>query len=383
MSLSCIDMYFLYFILIIITIKVKCMNIHATNEKNGSVRLSKIISNSFTKKSKFSLNIFKKRNKFGKKSIFEDAVYTNKKKSIINLVYKDIIKKDKKFIVRKLNEIIYKQQKINSPLFFNENIHCFHKNFLYYYIFFYVLRININTYMFKRIHKFLINKLKIDFLNNTICNLNLFKNIYIWNEEIISKIYKKYFMIYEKELNIIIDQHLNYDEYYRNRVKEFDNKEFTIPLLNIYAILFFNTFNKNFYLKSVDTIKRLIQTNIKIYFLKNYINDQYSMKKILYTYQIFFRLSIKKNMIPLFYAFQDNFKLSKNFELISDTIIKQVDVNIPNLKIVNLFNLFVILFKLLLSKTTQLIFYSTLVYIQKKIHEKKKFIRDIYSFPFY
>ncbi|CRG95374.1 conserved Plasmodium protein, unknown function [Plasmodium gallinaceum] len=382
MSLSYANIYIFYFILIII-IKIKCMKIHATYEKNGNMRLLNIISNNFRRKTKLSLNILDKINKYKKENLFEDIVYANKKKSIINTFYKEIIKRDKKIIVRKLNEIINKQQRINPPLFFNESVHCFHKNFFYYYVFFYILGINTNTYIPKKIHKFFINKLKIELLNNAVCNLNLFKKIYIWNEEIISNIYKKYFKIYEKELYVIIDQHLNHDEYYQSRWKEYDNKEFTVPLLNTYAILLFNTFNKNFYIKSLHTIKRLIQTNIKIYILKNYINDLYSVKKILYTYKVFFKLSIKKNMIPLFCTLQDNLKLNKNFEYFFDEIIKQVDVDVPNLKIINLFNLFVILFKLLLNKITQLLFYSTLIYMQKKIHERKKFIKDIYSFPFY
>ncbi|SBS80672.1 hypothetical protein POVCU2_0006530 [Plasmodium ovale curtisi] len=74
------------------------------------------------RKNYFNISILRKINKLGTATKFVDVVYANKKKSIVSMVYGDIIKKNKKLISDRLEEIVKKQQNYSFPLFFNEKL---------------------------------------------------------------------------------------------------------------------------------------------------------------------------------------------------------------------------------------------------------------------
>ncbi|SBT70586.1 conserved Plasmodium protein, unknown function [Plasmodium malariae] len=352
------------------------------------------------KKNYFNLSTLRKiKIKYRKMYAFQDMVYTNKKKSIINLVYPDMIKKEKKYIADKLKEIIEKQENVRFPMVFNECINYFHSNFFFYYVLFSFLRIERYLFLLEKMKKLLLKnlltktlfakKLKACSLSNVVPDLTLFEKRYIWNGRKVSALFKNNFSILNRKLNVLLDRYMQNDKYYyntRNIKKDDCNKNLVIssPLHIAYALQLYGMFNNNYFLKSINSTTRLININMQFYLLKNYINDTYSSEKILYTYKTFVQLTVKKNMIPLFSSFQDNTKLIKYFESALDEIVKrQLDVHIPNLKIMNLLNFSVILLNLLLRKVIQVLFYFILFYIKKKIYERRKFMKDVYSFPFY
>ncbi|SBT00749.1 conserved Plasmodium protein, unknown function [Plasmodium malariae] len=298
------------------------------HNKNKNREFQKAAYHIIIKKNYFNLSTLRKiKIKYRKMYAFQDMVYTNKKKSIINLVYPDMIKKEKKYIADKLKEIIEKQEnvRIERYLFLLEKM----KKLL-------LKKLLTKTWFAK--------KLKACSLSNVVPDLTLFEKRYIWNGRKVSALFKNNFSILNRKLNVLLDRYMQNDKYYyntRNIKKDDCNKNLVIssPLHIAYALQLYGMFNNNYFLKSINSTTRLININMQFYLLKNYINDTYSSEKILYTYKTFVQLTVKKNMIPLFSSFQDSTKLIKYFESALDEIVKrQLDVDIPNLKIMNLLN---------------------------------------------
>ncbi|SCN43114.1 conserved Plasmodium protein, unknown function [Plasmodium ovale] len=337
------------------------------------------------RKNYFNISILRKINKLGTATKFVDVVYANKKKSIVSMVYGDIIKKNKKLISDRLEEIVKKQQNYSFPLFFNESIFHFHKKFFYYYAFFYILRINQYIHTIKRINNYLITKWKFYFLNNITCNLILFEKKYIWNKRKILLIFKKYFKKCKKELNSIINEYLKNDKYEYKNILDHNiiDSEFDLFQYNFYVMQFYDVFNECFFGRSIKTFSSLINQNVQFFLLKNCFNDKYMTKKILYIYKTFFSLTVRENTITLFMPFQENSKLIQHFESKLDSSLKsQTYADIPNLRIMNRLNFLVMLLKIMLSKMCEMLFYFVLLYVKKKIYQRGKFLRDVWAFPF-
>ncbi|SCM00441.1 conserved Plasmodium protein, unknown function [Plasmodium chabaudi adami] len=394
MKLISLKKFAICFLVLYITInKVKCVKkiniVKTTNPKIQNTVLP------YTRRKKyFVINLFNKLQQLRKCNTLKEEISMNKKKNMINLVYKDIIKKNEKPILNKLEHILKKQQNTRFSVFFNEFMHNFHNNFLYYYIFFYVLRINEYIHIIKKINKFLATKLKINLLNNTIHNMTIFEKKYIWNKKRIHKFFENKFKKINIELNNMLNRHLsNYEYHYYSTLdegKSFDHKNFhdiddklIQYLYNTYGLYFHAMFNNKFLLPSLNIITRLINTNIQIFLLKNFNTDKYTANKVMHTYKTFFTLTAKNNTIPLFIPFQDNRKLVENYHSTLDAIVKKhINIDIPNLKLLNVLNLSLILLKLLIRKIIQLLLYYTLLYSRKYIYQKIPFIKDIFSFSY-
>ncbi|CAD2085250.1 conserved Plasmodium protein, unknown function [Plasmodium vinckei lentum] len=359
------------FLLLYITInKVKCVKkINISKTTNTEIQNAVL---PYTRRKKyFVINFFNKLQQLRKYNTLKDEISMNKKKNMINLVYKDIIKKNEKPILNKLEHILKKQQNTRFSVFFNEHMHNFHNNFLYYYIFFYILRINEYAHIIKKINKFLATKLKINLLNNTIHNMTIFEKKYIWNKKRIHKFFKNKFKKINIELNNILNRHLSNCEYHYYNTpdegKSFNNKNFhdiddklAQYLYNTYGLYFYDMFNNKFLLPSLNIIARLINTNIQIFLLKNFNTDKYTANKVMHTYKTFFTLTAKNNSIPLFIPFQDNIKLVENYHSTLDAIVKKhINVDIPNLKLLNVLNLSLILLKLLILEHCEVIILRT------------------------
>ncbi|KYO03541.1 hypothetical protein PGSY75_0210800 [Plasmodium gaboni] len=336
-------------------------------------------------------------------------IYVNKKKHIFNVIYKDIITNNKKRFLNMLNNIVKKQRSINIPLFFNKTMHSFHSNFIYYYTYFYILRTNFYLRTLKKFHNVLIGKFKINILNKVIKSLSAFDNMFLWNSGRISKSLNKYILKCERKLNRVADECFlndplcknntsvrrkkrswfynndNFNPYnYSNDQNETKKEKFYVSAFKVLPLFFYNVFNINFYIKTIKKIRNSIHTNIRLYLLKDYINDQNSIKAIFYTYKTFFQLSLEKNIVSLFRVFQDKMSIEQKFETtLINKMEKQLKIKLPNIGITNITNLSVILFKLFANKITQVVFYLILVYIKQFLYARRKFLKDIYSFPFY
>ncbi|SCM17171.1 conserved Plasmodium protein, unknown function [Plasmodium berghei] len=382
------------FLVLYITInKVKCVK-KINILKSTNTKIQNAVFPYTKRKTYFIIKFLNKLPQLRKYNTLKEEVSMNKKKYIISLVYKDIIKKNENTILNKLEQILEKQQNPRFSVFFNEYMHNFHNIFLHYYIYFYILRINEYINIIKKINKFFTTKLKINLLNNTIHNVTIFEKKYIWNKNEINKLFKNKFKKINIELNNILDRHLSDCEYHHYSIpdegKSFNHKnfqniddKFIKYLYNIYGLHFYDIFNNKFLLPILNNITRLININIQIFLLKNFNTDKYTANKVKHSYKTFFTLTTKNNTIPLFIPFQDNIKLVEIFHLTLDaTVKKHINIDIPNLKLLNILNLSIILLKLFMRKIIQLLLYYILLYSKKYIYQKMPFIKDIFSFSY-
>lgn len=289
-------------------------------------------------------------------------------------------------------------------------MHSFHSNFIYYYTYFYILRTDLYLRTLKKFHNVLIGKFKINILSKVINSLSAFDKMFLWNDGRISKILHKYILKCERKLNRVADECflnsplcnnntspvrrkkrtwfcsndnvITYNDF--NDQVETKKEKFYISAFKVLPLFFYNVFNINFYLKTIKKIRNSINTNIRLYLLKDYINDQDSIKAIFYTYKTFFQLSLEKNIVSLFRVFQDKMSIEQKFETtLINNMEKQLKIKLPNIGLTNITNLSLILFKLFANKITQVVFYLILVYIKQFLYARRKFLKDIYSFPFY
>ncbi|KJP86552.1 hypothetical protein AK88_03843 [Plasmodium fragile] len=327
--------------------------------------------------------IFKKINKLNKKYSFHDLIYSNRKKQIVNLIYIDVINKDKKKLAETLDKIVQKQQSLSFPLEFKEIIYYFHTNFVYYFVLLSILDSNPWILcLLKKINKLFLNKFRTDLFGKAICDISTFERKYIWNGALIDRYFKKFLKKHHKELRVLVDACLKKDEYFYHTFKQsrciynrhdnnYDDDQFVCTLRNIHSIHFYNIFEEHFFQKNINTIMKMINTNVHFSLLKNFISDRYTAHQIMYTHKTFFALTLQKNITPLFSSFVEMKKLNEKMSyLLEETVKKQLHVPIPNLRIMNLLNFSLIMTKLMLNKLTQVLFYFVMLYIKKKAHER-------------
>lgn len=404
----------IYIVIIFLFQDVRCIKtkkiVRCFNPFVRTKTIKKKVQPNFLKRVALNLKIPQTINLIRGKYNLLHEIYVNKKKHIFNVIYKDIITNNKNRFLNMLKNIVKKQRSINIPLFFNKTMHSFHSNFIYYYTYFYILRTDLYLRTLKKFHNVLIGKFKINILSKVINSLSAFDKMFLWNDGRISKILHKYILKCERKLNRVADECflnsplcnnntspvkrkkrtwfcsndnvITYNDF--NDQVETKKEKFYISAFKVLPLFFYNVFNINFYLKTIKKIRNSINTNIRLYLLKDYINDQDSIKAIFYTYKTFFQLSLEKNIVSLFRVFQDKMSIEQKFEttLISN-MEKQLKIKLPNIGLTNITNLSLILFKLFANKITQVVFYLILVYIKQFLYARRKFLKDIYSFPFY
>ncbi|GAW79500.1 hypothetical protein, conserved [Plasmodium gonderi] len=349
--------------------------------KNGIWKLP-IVSSSRNRKKKYAncnVHIFKRIKKPIKHYAFQDLVYSNKKKKIVNLIYLDIINKDKEKITEKLKRIVQKQERLNFPLHFSESIHYFHTNFMYYCMLQKILILNPYILsILKKVHKIFCHKFNMNILNKIIFNISMFEKKYIWNQVKIDRLFINMLKKHHRKIRTQIDDFLKKNEYYcyimekNGYIKRstIDDSQLSSALSNIYGVQFYHLFEEHFFKKSINTIMKLINTNVQFILLKTFISDRYSAQQILYTYKTFFTLTIQKNTIAIFSPFVETEQMKKNLSnILDETVKRQLNVDIPNLKMMNMINLCFIMTNLLLNKLIQMLFYLIMLYIKKKIHQ--------------
>ncbi|CAG9482577.1 unnamed protein product [Plasmodium vivax] len=344
----------------------------APPQKNGAKKIYLICSGP----------IFKKTNKLRKSYAFHDLVYSNRRRKIANLIYIDVMNEDKKKVAEALEKIFQKQERLNFPLVFKEAIHYFHTNFVYHFVLLSIL--DSNPWMLrllKKVSKFFRAKFRANLFTKT-CDISTFERKYIWNGALIGRYFKRILKKHHRKVQVLMDGCLKKDEYYCHTAEQSscmysrednncDADQFLCTLRNIHAIHFYNIFEEHFFQKTINNIMKMINTNVKFTLLKNFITDRYTAQQILYTHKTFFTLTVQKNSTPLFSSFIEVEKLKgKMCHLLEETVKRQLDVAIPNLRLTNLINLSLIMTKLLLNKVTQVAFYFVMLYIKKKAQER-------------
>ncbi|CAA9986744.1 conserved Plasmodium protein, unknown function [Plasmodium knowlesi strain H] len=327
--------------------------------------------------------IFKKTNKLRKKYSFHDLIYSNRRKKITNLIYIDVMNKDKKKLAEALDKIVQKQESLSFPLVFKEIVNNFHTHFFYYFVLVSIL--DSNPWMLcllKKVNKLFRNKFRANLFGKITSDISTFERKYIWNGVLIDRYFKRLLKKHYRKLRVLVDACLKKDEYFCHSVKQsrctynhednnYDDDKFHGALRNIHAIHFYNIFEEHFFKKTINTIMKMINTNVHFSLLKNFISDRYTAQQIMYTHKTFFALTLQKNTTPLFSSFVEMEKLNtKMCYLLDETVKKQLDVAIPNLRIMNFLNLSLIVTKLMLNKLLQVVFYFVMLYIKKKAHER-------------
>ncbi|EUD66804.1 hypothetical protein C922_02789 [Plasmodium inui San Antonio 1] len=327
--------------------------------------------------------ILKKTNKLGRRYSFHDLIYSNRRKKIVNLIYIDVMKKDKKKLAEALDKIVQKQESLSFPLAFKQIIHYFHTNFVYYFVLLYIL--DNNPWMLcllKKVNKLFHDKFRANLFGKTTYDISTFQRKYIWNGALIDRYFKRLLKKHHRKLRVLVDVCLKKDEYffhtanqsrctYNREDNNFDDGQFLCALRNIHAIHFYDIFEKHFFKKTINTIMKMINTNVQLSLLKNFISDRYRAQQIMYTHKKFFALTVQKNSTALFSSFVEMETLKEKMSyLLEETVKRQLDVAIPNLRIMNFLNLSLIMTKLLLKKLTQMVFYFVMLYIKKKAHER-------------
>ncbi|GAB64990.1 hypothetical protein PCYB_041920, partial [Plasmodium cynomolgi strain B] len=327
--------------------------------------------------------IYKKINKLRKRYTFHDLIYSNRRKKIVNLIHIDVMNKDKKKLAGALDKIVQKQESLSFPLGFKEVIHYFHTNFVYYFVLLSIL--DSNPWMLcllKKVNKLFRDKFRANLFGKTMCDISTFEKKYIWNGALIDRYFKRLLKKHHRKLRVLVDACLKKDESFCHTAKQsrctyhlennnYDDDQFLCALRNIHAIHFYDIFEEHFFKKTINNIMKMINTNVQFSLLKNFISDRYTAQQIMYTHKTFFALTVQKNSTPLFSSFVEMKKLKQKMDyLLEETVKRQLDVAIPNLRIMNLLNLSLIMTKLMLNKLTQLLFYFVMLYIKKKAHER-------------